>query len=712
RAGVGRGGGAIYHALTVFRGRFRFWEPTHALNATLRTLDGDAWQQARNSLDLAYDDTAVATEKAAFLVRIADLVSRQLALPYGETAGTPALRQAFAAFLRQYFAIPVDAHTSSLIALPNRACALRNLFTLFRPILALVDRALLGASGLVAPDGATILECPARVDLVCKLMERLAPALVVMRLSALDASTPDSFLRLTRVADEIGAQLVIDLSEVLELSSQPAHNGVFQVLAEAPLPANVALLLGLIKNQVDGDLQMSFLMTASAELHDALINMAAVSYSRVPILTQFYYETLLDELLAFRLDRGQAAPAALAAGASEPPRPPLADACVRAFDHPALAGEHRPIGPQTVRMDYGENELPAPTIVRVSLFEAYARRLLTPAEADPTAEIAVFLRQRVGLGVKSARDRRRLVLGLGVSPLFAALAEACAAERGTFLFPAGAYGYFVAAAQAFGSRCAEIPTRRTNGFKITPKALDRALAGADRPWLYLNGPVVNPTGSLYGHDELAELLAVASKHRARVVLDVLFSGLEHHGRETWDLDAVLAAHALDLVVLGGVSKELAAGGLRFGFAWCQSQALADAAAANPAGVPHVAVRYAARRIFAALNQPDATLRRELAAQRRTLATRAERLAATLEACGWDPLPTRGGLFLVARPSGYAGRNLDSETIGDAMATSVDLLINNSRWTGIPEHCRFVLSIDEAAFEEGLARIRRFHAQTG
>ncbi|MEM8963572.1 MAG: aminotransferase class I/II-fold pyridoxal phosphate-dependent enzyme [Acidobacteriota bacterium] len=700
--------GEIFHALTVFRGRFRFWEQIRALHDHLDSLEGAAWREAKNTLDLAYDDEAVATEKAAFLVRVADLMSQRSAFPYGETAGTEGLRRHFAAFLRQYFSIPVA--DDSLLALPNRATAIRNLFQLFAPSLALVDRQLLGDARLA---GANILECPARVDLVCKLMTRLRPALVVMRLDEVDARTPDPFLRLTQAAEEIGALLVIDLSAVVELSSQPTHNGVFQALSETPLPRRVALLLGLIKNQVYNDLQMAFLMTENRALFGALINMAATTYSRVPILTQAYYETLIAELVAFRLDRDATPPSGRAS--TEMPLP-LAAACATAFAHPALAAEHVATDAETIRLDYGENELPSPTVVPVSLFEAFARRLLPESDADPSREIAVFLRQRFGIGGKP-RDRRRIVLGLGVSPLFAALAEACAKERGTFVFPTGAYGYFVATVQTFGGRWLEVPTRRVEGFKITPVELDAALAGVDRPWVYLNGPVVNPTGSLYGHDEIAELLAVASKHRARVVLDVLFSGLEHHGRVSWDLDTVLASHALDLVVLGGVSKELAAGGLRFGFAWCHSQALEDVLAANPAGEPHITTRHAARRIFATVNQPDALLRRELAHQRQTLAERAERLTAVLDACGWQTLPSQGGLFLVARPSAYLGRTididgttvvLDSETISDAMARTVNLLINNSKWTGIPEHCRFVLSVEEEVFEAGLQRIRAFH----
>lgn len=531
-----RAGGAIHHALTVFEGRLRFPEP---MQHVFQALHGDDWRQARGALDLDFEEDAVAEEKAAFLARLADLLRERRSFPYEETAGTHGFRRHLAEFLGRYSAIPLGAE--SLIALPDRASALRNLFTLYAPALSLVHPSLLGGAGLERERGAEVLECPGRVDLACKLMEALRPQLVATTLDELDVRTPDSFLRLVETAGRTGARLVVDISPFFELGSAPAGNGVLQALAEAPLPDHAAILCGLVKNRVYRDLEVCFLVAENRDLLDAMTNAAEMTYSRVPLLSQEYYATILTELLSFRLDLH-------APGEGTPlrrPRPetgavaelvPLAPRCRQAFQHPAIVAEHLPRTAATVRLDYGENALPSPTLVEVSLFEAFARRDIPAPEADPAPEVALFLRRRFGLG------SGRLAFGLGVAPLFAALAESCAAEGGTFVFPAGAYGYFVAAVELFGGGWTRVETRRENGFKMTPGELDAALAGVARPWLFLNGPVVNPTGSLYGQDEMAALLAVAARHRARVVLDVLFSGLEHEGALPWDLEPVLAAH--------------------------------------------------------------------------------------------------------------------------------------------------------------------------
>lgn len=722
-----RAGGAIFHSLTVFEGRLRFPE---SMNPVFAALHGEEWRPVRNALDLDYDDDALVEEKSAFLARLARLLPERRAFPYGETLGALPFRQRFAEYLERYFAIPLRAQ--NLVALPNRASALRNLFTLYAPTLALIHPSLQTSSPGQAIQlfPGEVLECPLRADLACKLIAALAPQLVVTTLDAGDIRSPDSFLRLVETCRKAGARLVVDISSFFELDSTPRSNGVLQALSEAPLPAHVAILCGLVRNRVYRDLEVCFLLSEDDGLVTALENAAEMTYSRVPLFTQEYYDTILAELLSFRLDPLSPAvarppetePAAGASGATSP-TVALAARCRKAFAHPAIVAEHLPRTANTVRLDYGENALPSPTLVAASLFEAFARRELPAAEADPTSEVAQFLRRRFGLdvgGIGTGRLASRFAFGLGVAPLFSSLAESCAAEGGTFVFPAGSYGYFVATVELFGGQWLRIATERANGFKVTREELDAALAGVARPWLFLNGPVVNPTGSLYQSDEIAALLAVAAKHRARVVIDVLFSGLEHAEGVSWDLGPVLADHALSLVVLGGVSKELAGGGLRFGFAWCHGEAIERSVARGLTAAPHATTRFAAQRIFSGLNRPTSRTREELVEQRRLLAGRAARLSQVLSECGWEPLPCHGGLFLVARPAAYLGRSfsvstghgeyacvLDGENIAEAMFWTVDLMINNSLWTGIPEHCRFVFSVEEAAFEEGLRRIRAF-----
>jgi methionine S-methyltransferase len=710
-------GGAIYHSLTVVEGSLRHPD---ALQGLYRTLSRPEYSQVRSALDLAFDDEPVAEEKTAVLARLAQLMTQRSGFPYESTAGSRSLRSRFAEFLRSYFGI--SWADDCFVVTPNRQTAVRNVFHLYAPARSLVEPGLLAAASAGMGEA---LECPLRVDLACKLIEALHPQVVVTTLADYESRTPDSFLRLVETTGRAGARLVVDISPYLDLESTPAVNGVLQALALAPLPEHVAILCGLVKNRVYRDLEVCFVISENRDLLAALSGAAEVTYSRTPLLHQDYYETILTELLSFRLDVSPAESVFRRpkpeSGGDEVRWPPLAERCRQAFRHPALAAEQLPISSQTIRLDYGENALRSPAFVKASLLEAFARRGIAPAELDVVPEIAAFLRRRFGWSSSpGGMAEGRFAFGLGVAPLFAALAEMCAAEDGTFLFPGGAYGHFVATVEFFGGHWDRVATRRDQEFKIAPEALDEALARVRRPWLYLNGPVVNPTGSLYTAGEIAELLAVASRHRARVVLDVLFSGLELENLEPWDLDTALHDQPTDLVLLGGISKELAAGGLRFGFACCRSDATAEALARRLGAAPHSTMLYAARKAYASLNRLTPESRSELEHQRATLRRHAELLGAALTETGWEPLLPRGGLFLVARPAAYLGRRvrigtprgekeyvLDSENLPEALFFATGLLINNSVWTGLPEHCRFVYSVPEEQLAEGIRRLRVF-----
>jgi len=766
-----RAGGEISHALTVFEGRVRFAEATRRI---LHRTSSAGFDDARSALDLAYPDEAQAEEKTSFLAQLADDLAERHAFPYGATAGSRRLRRHLAEYLRRYFGVdPEGDGAGRLLIAPSREAVVANLLDLYRPSLAVIDPEIARRLPLrPGEDGTTairVVEGVRRTDLTCRLIEALRPGLVVAVPADFESRSTAAFDRLVETAERLGCRLVVDISPTFELSSTPAPNGVLRSLSEAALPAHAAVLCGLVKNRVYRDLEVSFLLAEDRDLLDALTGAAEVTYSRAPEPAQRYYDVIVHELLSFRLPRTMPEPAAGTGGATggaasserggeptvtRPPSapesrwPPLAEAARRAFDHPAMVAERLPIDERTVRFDYGENSLDAPDLVRESLFESFARQHLTPAELDPAPEIAALLEDRFGLPDVRRHDGR-ITCGLGVADLFAALLRGGGGPR--VLFPAGSYGFFVAAAELFGGGSATVATTREDRFKVTPEGLEAAIdwessrAGADPghpPWLFLNGPIVNPTGALYSAGEIAALLAVAGARGVPVILDTIFSGLElptsddeaaEADRSTGSWGRTLGETGAEVVVLGGLSKELAAGGLRFGWAATESPRLCAALAAGGATEPHGTLRFAAKRMLARLAAvgdgseapADDPAAAQLAAQRALLARRAERLSRELEACGWDVLPPAGGLFLVARPRAYFGRTLeittdagtrtvtlDGQTIADALFWSERLMVNGSVWTGIPEWCRFAFAVGDDEWEEGLRRLQSFARRVG
>ncbi|KAK9213731.1 hypothetical protein WN944_005716 [Citrus x changshan-huyou] len=64
------------------------------------------------------------------------------------------------------------------------------------------------------------------------------------------------------------------------------------------------------------------------------------------------------------------------------------------------------------------------------------------------------------------------------------------------------------------------------GLKKTEKTLVTILETVKKPWVYISGPTVNPTGLLYSNKEIENILTVCVKYGPRVVIDASFSGLQ------------------------------------------------------------------------------------------------------------------------------------------------------------------------------------------
>ena len=384
---------------------------------------------------------------------------------------------------------------------------------------------------------------------------------------------------------------------------------------------------------------------------------------------------------------------------------------LEAFNHPSIKGNTLPIKKGTTRLDYGENELASSKQVKVSILESFVRQHFSKSETNPTKEIKGFIKSRFGLNC----ELDTMHFGNGVAPLFGAIAKSCKNQNGTMLFPQGAYGYFYAASKFYDVDIVSVNTYYQDSFKISVKALAESLNSITNPYLFLNFPLVNPTGALYSQEESEELFNLLVSKNVKVIIDTVFSGLEYEGTKKFDLSKY-ADKGLKYALIGGVSKEFSAGGLRFGFAITQEDEFNKAFSNYVVDELHFTTTHTAKRLYQLINEKDETLLSDLRKQQLTLKERFTELNEVLQSLGWNVLSPQGGLFLVAKPEKYIGQKLttdgkeilvSSENINEALFYTVDLLINNEVWTGIPGYCRFVLSVEEIDFKNALNKLRDF-----
>ncbi|MFZ9519365.1 MAG: aminotransferase class I/II-fold pyridoxal phosphate-dependent enzyme [Silvanigrellaceae bacterium] len=723
-----KAGGRISHSLIVYEATLRHPAPTKSL---FKLIAQRGFEDSRNGLDLSFNSDDIAEEKINFIGNIADWLQKNPGLPYSDTEGEPQLRRQIAQYLRSYWKVPITA--KSVFIAPTRRSVIKNFLQIFNPAVALIDRELgthvTQTRFIPESQGARnpfVLEAPRRADEVGKLVEKLKPQLVITSLQEFEIRTNDAFARLCEICAVNSTHLVIDISQHFELSSQPSGHGILSHIADNRLPAHVTLLCGLVRNKVYSDLELSFVLSENSRLLEQLSAAAELSYSRTPLLTQKYYSRIFSDLLNFQLtdlrrSKSDVLRLPTESEFSTEVMPPAH--VITAFNHPAIKTNGLELNQNTIRLDYGENCLKSPEQLHAAIIEGYLRQNISSQETSVEQSIVNFVNSRFGLAEVPAST---VAVGTGVAPIFAALLETITGNNEKIIMPSGAYGHFVAASHFFNTNHVVAKTSERNRFKLTPQQLDDTLSLSGAHWLYLNAPVVNPTGAIYSGSEMLELSEVLQQHKCGLILDTIFSGLEFDKLHSqFNLDRILmnaGTTKVPFVLMGGVSKELAAGGFRFGWALSPVEQLVASIKSRQSALPHSTTRYAARKIYQALAEANHPVHVTLDSQRKVLKKRSEQLIKMLEETGWDVVQPEGGLFVCASPRKYleglrtkwdSEIAFDETSAADSIAQKIfnetGLLLNNATWTGLPSHLRFVISIDELEFERAIGKIRDFDA---
>lgn len=723
----GKAGGRISHALSVYSCQLR--QP----NQVKRIFDflKNGFQEVSSSLDLSFEDDAVADEKIPFLAYLASILNESSFCTYEPPAGSKHFRNLIAGFMKTYHRIPLSA--DNVVVFPSRTVAIENALRLFSPRLAIVDENLtrhlpkqwltslaLGGSDNPVEDVLTVIEAPRQSELLIELIRKLKPQVVVTGIAQFEAVTSASFVHLLDITRGIGSRLFLDISDQFELSSLPSSNGVLKYIAETPLPSHAAIICGLVKNQVYSDLEVAFVISEDDAIFKALSKTVELLEGNTALISQSYYGCLFHELLAFQLaDR----------------HPPAERECVKAKSAEMIGFSSSAISvlnnaelsitkvenSSLIHMDADQSFLPVPSPVKAAIFESFARQNMAESEIDVNPSIKQFVKSNYGFPVDNSSE---LIYADSTLALFNKLVLCCIQEGGTLCFPAGSNGNYVSAAVFLKANIVNIPTNSEEGFKLTEKTLSGVLDTVHKPWVYISGPTINPTGLLYTNKEIETLLSVCAKVGAKVIIDTSFSGLEFdfEGWGCWNLVESLSklnsVHpSFSVSLLGGLSLKMLTGALKFGFLVLNQPLLIDAFYSFPGlSKPHSTVRYAVKKLLILREQKSGDLWNSIAKQIRNLENRSKRLKETLENCGWDVIQPRAGISMVAKPSAYLNKSvtlkespegtayevkLDDSNIRDVIHKVTGLCINSGSWTAVPGYCRFTFALEEVEFEQAL-----------
>ncbi|KAL6297702.1 hypothetical protein ACE6H2_005844 [Prunus campanulata] len=738
----GNAGGRISHALSVYSCQLR--QPNQV--KTIFEFLNNGFHEISSSLDLSFEDDAVADEKIPFLAYLSSVLKGSSFGTYEPPAGSKHFRNLIAGFMKTYHRIPLKA--DNVVVFPSRAVAIENALRLFSPRLAIVDEHLtrhlprnwltslaIEGAGTDNPseDSLTVIEAPRQSDLMIELIRKLKPQVVVTGIAEYEAVTSSAFVHLLDVTREIGSRLFLDISDQFELSSLPGSNGVLKYIGGTTLPSHAAIICGLVKNKVYSDLEVAFVISEEESIFKALSKTVELLEGNTAPISQCYYGCLFHELLAFQLaDRHPPAQRETASTKSAE-MIGFASSAISVLNNAELSISEAG-NSSLFHMDVDQSFLRVPSPVKAAIFESFARQNIAESEIDVTTSIKQFIKSTYGYPVDSSTE---FIYADSSLALFNKLVVCCIQEGGTLCFPAGSNGNYVSAAKFLKANIVTIPTKPADGFKLTDMLLSGELETVNKPWVYISGPTINPTGLIYSNKEIESLLSICAKVGARVVIDTSFSGLEFdfEGWGGWNLvDSLSKLNSSNpsfcVSLLGGLSLKMLSGALKFGFLVLNQSVLVETFYSFPGlSKPHNTVKYAIKKLLSLREQKPGDLWDAIAEHIKNLKSRSKRLKETLEKCGWDVLEPCGGVSMVAKPSSYLNKSvkfkkspndggstqketmsevkLDDSNIREVIHKATGLCINSGSWTGIPGYCRFTIALKESEFERALDCIVKF-----
>ncbi|KAG8490978.1 hypothetical protein CXB51_014106 [Gossypium anomalum] len=723
----GKAGGRISHGLSVYSCQLRQPNQVKVIFEFLRS----GFQEISSSLDLSFEDDLVADEKIPFLAYLSSVLKENSCFPYEPPAGCKRFRNLIAGFMKTYHHIPLTS--DNVVVFPSRTVAIENALRLFSPHLAIVDEhltrnlprkwltslAIETAENGLSDDVVTVIEAPRQSDLMIELIKRLKPQVVVTGIAHFEAVTSSAFVQLLDATREIGSRLFLDISDHFELSSLPGTIGVLKYLSGTPLPSHAAILCGLVKNQVYSDLEVAFVISEEEAILKALSKTVEILEGNTSLISQYYYGCIFHELLSFQLTdrhphlerRSEKSKSVEVIGFATSAISVLSNAEL------SISDEGYPL----VRMDVDQWFLPVPSPVKAAIFESFARQNMTD-----------LFRPNMGSQLIATQN----LFSDCSQALFSKLVLCCIQEGGTMCFPAGSNGNYVSVAKFLKANTVHIPTNSERGFKLTEDILIKALETMKKPWVYISGPTINPTGLLYSNQEMENILSACARFGARVVIDTSFSGLEfeYAGWGGWNLGSCLSKISSSgnpsfcVSLLGGLSLKLLSGALKFAFLALNEPILIEAFHSFPGlSKPHCTDKYTIKKLLSLREQKGGLL--DVAMEQiRILENRAKCLKEVLENCGWDVLRPCAGVSMVAKPS-FLGKavkvnhslkhtgsgekdatyeiKLTDASLREAIAKTTGLCINSGSWTGIPGYCRFTIALEESEFEQALACLVKF-----
>jgi aspartate/methionine/tyrosine aminotransferase len=222
----------------------------------------------------------------------------------------------------------------------------------------------------------------------------------------------------------------------------------------------------------------------------------------------------------------------------------------------------RAAGRDVLHLGFGEASFPLPPKLRTALGDSATRASYEPVLGIPAlrATIAEYLGRTRALEISA----EQVIVAPGSKPLLFALMQVLA---GDVMAPAPSWVSYAPQARLAGRRVFIVETDPEDAHRLTPRALDGALAqgrhdGADPRILIVNSPN-NPTGGMFAREDVEAVADWARRNAVTILSDEIYAELAHGWRPHI---SPFLFYPEGTVVTGGLSKTYSVGGWRLGYA--------------------------------------------------------------------------------------------------------------------------------------------------
>jgi aspartate aminotransferase len=368
--------------------------------------------------------------------------------------------------------------------------------------------------------------------------------------------------------------------------------------------------------------------------------------------------------------------------------------------------ELRRQGREVFDFGVGQPDFPTPAEICEAGAEAIRQgktRYTSPMGTIELREaVAAKLRDENGIVYDPARE---ILVSSGAKHSIHNLLAAVLSPGEEVIVPTPTWVSYPPMIRLLGGETRFVETSIESGFKMTPDALRGAL-GPRVVGLLLNSPC-NPTGSVYGDDELRALGRAAIEAGLWVITDEIYERILFDGRRHSSIALLEPKLRSRVAVVNGVSKAFSMTGWRIGYAagpanWIQAaSAIQSHQCGNPCSISQEASLFALRAGGASIEPMRAAFER-----RRDLCLRIlNRIP------GLDLFAPEGTFYLFPRVSAFLGPRPGSDGIADD-GELVSWLLDETGVATVPGsafaapgHLRISFAASDESLEKGLGLMR-------